>query len=162
MSYRFIASALAVSFAFTAAANAAEVRRKVEIRGEKAAVWAKIGGWCAIADWLPPIAKCEESSAGGKKIRTLTTKDGGVIKETLIKSEPLSYSYTIDESPLPVANYTATLAVLPDDDDEDEVNVVWSAKFDPKGASEADAKKVIEGIFKDGLAEIRKQAKAKK
>jgi hypothetical protein len=87
------------------------------------------------------------------------TKDGGVIKETLLKSTATSYTYQIDESPLPVAKYTATLSVEPDDDDKSEVNVVWSAKFDPKGASEDEAKKVIAGIFKGGLDQIKKTMK---
>lgn len=62
--------------------------------------------------------------------------------------------HSIYESPLPVSNYTATLPVVPDA--EDEVNIVWSAKFDPKG-DEAAAKKVIDGIFAAGLAEIKRK-----
>jgi hypothetical protein len=140
-------------------AGAIEVRQKVEVDGDKAGVWGKIGGWCAIGDWHPVIAKCEQTADGGMKHRTLTTKDGGVIKETMTASGETSYDYRIDESPLPVANYTASLAVVPDDDDDDEVNIVWSAKFDAKGASDEEAKKVIEGIFKAGLAEIKKTMK---
>jgi hypothetical protein len=157
MSGRFFASLLAVSVVLTGAASAAEVKRKVEFDGDIAKVWGEIGGWCAIADWHPVIAKCEEKSDGGKKMRILTTKDGATIKETMTKSDATSYSYQIDESPLPVANYTATLAVMPDNDDKSEVNVVWSAKFDPKGASEDEAKKVITGIFKGGLDAIKKK-----
>ena len=158
MSYRMTASALAVTFALTTQAHAAEVTRKVEVDGEKAKVWATIGGWCAIGSWHPVIAKCEETQSGGKKHRTLTTKDGGVIKETMQQSGETSYTYSIDESPLPVSNYTATLSVVPDADDAEEVNIVWSAKFDPKG-DEAAAKTVIDGIFAAGLAEIKKKLK---
>ena len=43
--------------------------------------------------------------------------------------------------------------------DDDEVNIIWSARFDPKGASAVEAEKVIDGIFKDGLAAIKKGAK---
>jgi len=156
MSSRFTVGFLAATFILTSAASAVEVRRKVEIVGEADKVWSQIGGWCAIADWHPVIAKCEESQDGGKTHRTLTTKDGGVIKETLTKKSDTSYSYQIDESPLPVKNYTATLAVVPDDDDANEINVVWSAKFEPKG-KEADAKKVITDIFKAGLDQIKKK-----
>lgn len=147
---------LAASFVMTGAAAAVEVKRKVEVEGEIAKVWSQVGGWCAIADWLPALAKCEESDEGGKKRRTLTTKDGGIIKETMTASTPTSYSYQIDESPLPVSNYTATFSVIPDDDDKEEVNVVWSAKFDPKG-KEADAKKVLNDLFKSGLDSIKKK-----
>lgn len=158
MSYRVFASAFAIGLALSGAAHAAEVQRRAEIRGDKDKIWAAFGDWCAISDWLPAIAKCEEGEAGGNKTRTLTTKDGGVIKETLLSSEPLRYSYRIDESPLPVANYTATFSMA-DGADEDATMVVWSAKFDPKGASEAEAKKVIEGIFTAGLLGIAEKVK---
>jgi hypothetical protein len=153
---RFSIGFLAATALLTGAASAVEVKRKVEVDGELAKVWADVGGWCAISTWHPAIAKCEESEAGGKKQRTLTLKDGGVIKETMTKSADTSYTYQIDESPLPVSNYSATFSVIPDDDDAEEVNVVWSAKFDPKG-KEADAKKAIEGVFKAGLDQIKKK-----
>lgn len=157
MIYRVSVGALALAFMTTGAA-AVEVKRKVEVDGEIAKVWSQVGGWCAIGTWHPVIAKCEESEAGGKKQRTLTTKDGGVIKETMLSSTPTSYTYQIDESPLPVSNYQATFSVVPDDDDKEEVNIVWSAKFDPKG-KEADAKKTMTDVFKAGLDNIKKTMK---
>jgi hypothetical protein len=157
MNHRFLVLFTASTLLLGGAASGAEVKRKLEIDGDKAEVWGKIGGWCAIKDWHPVIAKCEENSAGGKKRRVLTTKDGGVIKETMLSSTETGYTYSIDESPLPVANYTASFAVVPDSDDKEEINVVWSAKFDPKGKTEAEAKAVIDGIFKAGLDEIEKK-----
>jgi hypothetical protein len=151
MSHRFIAVLLGATVALTGAASAAEVTRSMEVTGDKADVWDEIGGWCAIADWHPAIAKCEEGEEGGKKIRTLTTGDGGVIKETLLESGDDSYGYRIDESPLPVANYTATLSLA---SSGDKVTITWSANFDPKG-DETEAKNVIGGIFDGGLAEIK-------
>jgi hypothetical protein len=47
---------------------------------------------------------------------------------------------------------------VPDDDDKEEVNIVWSAKFDPKG-KEADAKKTMTDVFKAGLDNIKKTMK---
>src|SRR5688500_10953383 len=79
MNHRFLAIFAATTFILSGAASGAEVKRKIEIDGEKAEVWAKLGGWCAIKDWHPVIAKCEETTEGGKKRRVLTTKDGGVI-----------------------------------------------------------------------------------
>jgi hypothetical protein len=149
MSIRFFASCLALTFAFATAATAAEVQSKLEVSGDQSAIWEKIGGWCAIADWHPAIAKCEEGDADGKKTRTLTTGDGAIIKETMLSSDATSYSYRIDESPLPVSNYTATFALTGGE-------VVWTAEFDPKG-DEAEAKKVIQGIFDGGLDAIKNQ-----
>jgi Polyketide cyclase / dehydrase and lipid transport len=155
MSTRFAMSFLAVTFALTGAAGAVEVKRQVEVKAAAAKVWSQVGGWCAIATWHPVIAKCEESQEGGKTHRTLTTKDGGVIKETLLSKSATAYSYQIDESPLPVENYKATLAVTSDKKHPDASYVVWSAKFKPKG-KEADAKAAIDGVFKAGLDQIEK------
>lgn len=149
---RFSAVLLGLFLALTAAAQAAEVKRSVEIKGEANEVWSRIGGWCAIAEWHPAVAKCEETG-GGQKSRTLTTVDGAVIEETMLTGDETGYGYRIDESPLPVANYQATFAVQASGS---AVNVIWSATFDPKGANEADAVKVIEGIFDGGLDGIRK------
>lgn len=136
--------------------------KKLEIKidaaqadAERTALWAKIGGWCAIADWHPAIAKCEESKDGDKLFRTLTLKDGGVIKEKLLETNTTSYQYEIVESPLPVKNYTAMFSVAPDDDDTDEINVLWSATFDANGQDDKAARQVIDGIFKAGMESIK-------
>ncbi len=159
MNNRFPVMFIAMTLALGGVARSAEVSRKIEVAGDKAQIWAKIGGWCAIADWHPVIAKCEESNAGGATRRVLTTKDGGVIKETRLKTTETSYSYQIDESPLPVANYTSTFAVEPAAGGNAGVSVVWSAKFDPKGMTEAEATAVMDGVFKAGLDGIAKTLK---
>jgi hypothetical protein len=126
-----------------------------KVEAERVAMWEKVGGWCAIAEWHPAIAKCEASKDGDTEFRTLTLKDGGVIKEKLIEKGSTSYKYEIVESPLPVKNYTAMFSVTPDDDDLDEINVVWSATYDSNGKEDKEARKIIDGIFKDGLDSIK-------
>lgn len=122
---------------------------------ERVALWEKIGGWCAIEQWHPAVAKCEESKEGDDTFRTLTLQDGGKIKERLADTGTTSYRYEIIESPLPVKNYEAQFSVTPDDDDLDEINVSWSATYDPADGTDAkDARKVIDGIFKDGMESI--------
>lgn len=128
---------------------------ETKTEAERMALWEKIGGWCAIAEWHPVIAKCEESKDGEAELRTLTLKDGGVIKERLIDRGTASYKYEILESPLPVKNYSAQFSVTPDDDDLDEINVSWSATYDAHGVDDKEARKVIDGIFKDGIESIK-------
>jgi len=152
MTYRFIAALCLTAFVCSVPANAAEIKSSVEVNGKTADVWAKVGDWCAIADWHPAVATCEEAEAGGKKMRTLTTGDGAVIKETMTGSGDTSYAYQIDESPLPVENYTARFAV---EGEGDKASIVWTASFDPKG-DEAEAVKVMQGIFDGGLEAIKK------
>ncbi len=129
---------------------------EAKVEDEKKALWAQFGGWCAIAEWHPAIKTCEESKEGDVEYRTLTLQDGGKIKEKLLDKGPASYRYEIVESPLPVKNYEAQFSVTPDDDDLDEVNIVWAATYDPADGKEAaDARKTIDGIFKDGIGNIK-------
>ncbi|MFA5951420.1 MAG: SRPBCC family protein [Hyphomicrobium sp.] len=165
MKNKFITAAVAVASVVTVNAveaaslvSAKKLEVKVDekaVQAEQQALWAKLGGWCAIATWHPAIAKCEESKAGADTFRTLTLKDGGVIKEKLLDVAAMSYRYQIVESPLPVKNYEAQFSITPDDDDLDELNVVWSATYDAEGKPDKEARKVIDDIFKAGIDNIK-------
>jgi hypothetical protein len=129
---------------------------EAKVEDEKKALWGKFGGWCAIAEWHPAIKSCEETKEGDAEFRILTLQDGGKIKEKLLDRGPASYRYAIIESPLPVKNYEAQFTVTPDDDDLDEVNIVWAATYDAAdGKEDAEARKTIDGIFKDGIGSIK-------
>ena len=150
--------ALAAVVALTAAAHAAEVKKSGQAAGTPEDVWAVVGDFCAIKDWHPAVAECEEFEEDGDTYRTLTLGDGGKIKEKLTNKGDTSYSYEIIESPLPVQNYAATLSVTEDDGDE-IAEVGWVAEFDPaEGVEEAKAVEVISGIFDAGIAGIGKKA----
>lgn len=164
------AIALAGSVAAGTIANAASIAvgKKLELKvdpkkmnEEQARLWKQFGGWCALKDWHPAVASCEESTEDGAKVRVLTLKDGGKIKEKLLDEKPNFYRYEILESPLPVKNYQAQFALTPDDDDEDEINFAWSATFDANGKTNKEAHDVIDGIFKAGLDNIKTLAGTK-
>ncbi|MEQ1653036.1 MAG: SRPBCC family protein [Hyphomicrobium sp.] len=150
--------ATAALFAMTGIAVAASgvvTSKAIEIKGKTAAdVMAKYGPFCAIKDWHPAVAKCEESKEGNDTFRTLTLKDGGVIKEKLTSKNEEGYSYKIVESPLPVKDYMATFSIKKDGDGENNVRVNWLASYQAKGKTEPEAKAVIEGIFDAGLKSI--------
>ena len=117
------------------------------------AAWAKIGDFCGIGNWGLGL-KCELSPDG--KTRTLTTQDGGVVVEHLESRDEAarSYSYTIvSPGPLPVANYHSKIAVSPASAGS---SITWSGKFDSKGASDADAKKLFDGLYKAGVDNLAK------
>jgi hypothetical protein len=149
--------ALVALFAFSAAAEAIEVKKRREAPGTPAAVWEVVGGFCAIKNWHPAVAECEEITEGDDVFRILTLQDGGKIKERLTDKGDTSYSYEIVESPLPVKNYKATLKVG-EDDEENRVEIMWKSEFDANGASDDEAKQVIVGIFEDGVKGIKKAA----
>ena len=149
--------ALAATFAWSAAAEAIEVKKRREAPGKPADVWAVVGDFCAIKDWHPAVEECEQIEEGGDTYRILTLGDGGKIKEKLTDTDETRYSYEIVEGPLPVKNYTATLEVGLDDE-PDRVEIEWEAEFDADGVEDAEAEKVIVGIFNDGVSGIKKKA----
>ncbi len=157
-----LAASIGLALASPVEAASLAVGKKAEINvdakkmgEEQARLWKQFGGWCAIRDWHPAIANCEESKDGDARFRTLTLKDGGKIKERLIEEKNFIYKYAIVESPLPVKNYEAQFALTPDDDDEDEINFAWSAVFDAEGKPDKEARDTIDGIFKAGLENIK-------
>jgi hypothetical protein len=111
------------------------------------ALWKKVGGFCGIGDWHPAAGKCVLSADG--KQRTISLKGGGTLVEGLesVDDANHTYTYTILSGPLPVANYHSTISVLPDAKGS---SLKWVGKYDAKGASDADAKKVIDGIYEAG------------
>lgn len=115
------------------------------------ALWTKVGDFCGIGSWHPAIEKCALSNDG--KQRTLSLKGGGTIVETLDKRDDAgrTYTYSIVSGPLPVANYRSTISVIPDAKGS---ALKWTGSYDAKGAPDADAKKVIDGIYEAGAKSL--------
>jgi hypothetical protein len=93
---------LAAGLAFAQVAAAAEyttIVQSIDVNRPADAVWKKVGGFCAIHDWL----------AGGRLSCTYTAGDGGVgtnrllagrINEVMVSKTDLSYTYTQPLSPI--------------------------------------------------------------
>jgi Polyketide cyclase / dehydrase and lipid transport len=153
-----IVSALIVALS-ASAAIALEAKVSKPSAGSASAVWAAVGDFCGIASWHPAVAKCELSTKDGATYRTLTLKDGAQLfeKQVSFDAAAMSYSYTIEKGPLPVSNYTSTLKVTGDDKG---AAIDWSGSFDANGKPDADAIKIISGIYDAGVdALVAKTAK---
>jgi len=137
-------------------ALALEVRQSVEVAAAPERVWQAIGEFCSIAEWHPAVARCAAGEQDGAALRTLTTVDGAVLVERRVQhsEEGMSYSYQIVESPLPVADYEATLAVM---DSAGGSMITWSGEFAAAGAPDAEAQAVIEDLYAAGLAALRER-----
>ncbi|WP_037457417.1 SRPBCC family protein [Skermanella stibiiresistens] len=122
---------------------------RAESASPPAAVWSKIGDFCGIAQWHPAVESCALSAKDGATLRTLALKGGGAILEKLEARDDAarSYSYSIISSPLPVRDYQSVISVVPTGSGS---AVVWTGKFNARDASDADALKTIEGIYKAG------------
>jgi polyketide cyclase/dehydrase/lipid transport protein len=136
-------------------AYAITAKKRTEAPGLPPEIWAVVGEFCAIQNWHPAVAKCEETKEGDVTFRTLTLKDGGKIKEKLTGTEATAYTYEIVESPLPVKNYKSKLW-LEVDDEPDRTVIYWQSDFDANGKSDEEAKKIITGILGDGVKGIKK------
>ena len=68
--------------------------------------------------------------------------------------EGMSYTYVIVDSPLPVADYVSTLAVMGSGGGS---MITWSGEFAAEGAPDAKAVEVISGIYQAGLAALKER-----
>lgn len=150
------AVALGALMVTAGSALALDVSEKIEVKAAPDKVWAAMGDWCGIATWHPVIASCEASEKDGVKMRKLTTKDGAVINEAQKSwdDQAMSFTYSIVDGPLPVANYVSTMKVTGSGDTS---TIEWSGTFDAKDAPDDKAMETMTGIYKAGLESIAKK-----
>ena len=145
---------MASNVAAPAAERAISVVETVQLAATPARTWDAINDFGAWQAWHPAFASTRVIQGDGHSkgtVRVLTTQDGGKFTEELVAFDPAtrSYQYRILESPAPVANYVSTIQVKKS---EAGSAVVWSSHFTAKdGTSEADAKKLISGVYRAGL-----------
>jgi hypothetical protein len=151
-----LATTLVLAIA-TGSAYAIEVKKRIELPGEPQTIWEFVGDFCAIKDWHPAVVDCQKNKEGDAIFRTITLKDGSKIKEKLIDSDNMSYSYEIVESPFPVKNYKARFWVEADNEPVRSA-VYWETEFDANGASDDDARKKITNIVTAGMKGVKQIA----
>ena len=73
-----------------------------------------------------------------------------------------SFSYTVTEGPEALEHYLASVTIRPHADDAKRRCVItWSCDFSLKGMTDADAEKMLEGVFRDGfIANLAKSVAA--
>lgn len=132
----------------------AKVNMTTEMNIAADEIWKLIGGFNSLPDWHPQIANSVLKEAG--KIRELTLVGGGKIIEKLDEQDATQrfYSYTIIESPLPIANYRATIKLI--EQASGNTTVQWSSEFDVDEGSEQDAVNIIKGIYQAGFDHLKK------
>ena len=119
-----------------------------------ASVWDVIKDFGGIADWLPPIQSCEMAGQGVGAVRTLALPDGAKVVERLDAHDDgaRAFSYTINDSPFPMRDYSATMKV---NEAGGGSQVVWSCGFEPVGVSEQEMTAILEGVFDAGFDGIK-------
>lgn len=125
----------------------------VDISVDAASVWALVGGFGSLPDWLPYITSSELGDGG--RTRQLTNADGGVIIERLVAFDDTvrSYRYAIVSAPFPVTDYLSTLRVIGHPNGTAS-RIVWSGHFTPAGVSVGEAAQLFQRIYDDGLVAL--------
>jgi hypothetical protein len=145
---------MAVAVAVPAAERTVSVVETVQLATTANRTWSAIKDFGAWQSWHPAFASTQMLQGDGQSkgaVRVLMTKDGGKFTEELVAFDGAarSYQYRIIESPAPVINYVSTIEVK---ETAAGSTVVWSSHFNVKaGTSEADAKKLISGVYRAGL-----------
>jgi carbon monoxide dehydrogenase subunit G len=165
---------LLISLAATSAAHGPTRQKVVEqiaIDAPPAVVWGRIHNFDALKDWHPAIAEspADKGNAEGS-VRSLKLKGGGELSETLeaYDDAKMRYSYRAkDGGALPVTNYTSTLSVRPEGS---QSIVEWRGAFyrgfpnndPPPDQNDEAAVRAITGVYKSGLANLKKLVEANK
>jgi hypothetical protein len=128
----------------------AKVHETVELRGSVEEVWAAIGGFNDLPRWHPAVLGSTLDDGG--RVRRLQLADGASLIERLdsFSERERSYGYSIERGPLPVSRYRSLLHVCAPAGGSG-CRVEWTGEFAPDGVPEAEAVRVITGIYRAGL-----------
>jgi hypothetical protein len=144
-----------------------KVTETIEINAPVAKVWAVMGNFQDMS-WHPAVEKTEGTGGNDANAkRKLTLKGGGTIEEQLdtYSADDHTYSYEItkvDPKVLPVNDYSSHLTVTAEGD---KSVVEWKGAFyrgfmnndPPPDMNDEASKKAVTGVYKDGLAALKKK-----
>lgn len=146
------------------AAGSLKAEQSIEINAKADDVWATSSNFGDLGAWHPAATKTEIVEGTNNQVgavRVITLPDGGKLKEKLeaYDAKKHTYSYTILEGVLPVSDYHSTYTVHAIG--ANKTKVTWKGTFNAAGASNADAVKTINGVYKGGLDNLKKISEAK-
>lgn len=122
---------------------------KTDFPASPQAVWAIAGKFGGLAEWHPWVPACVLSDDG----RTRTIPLGGLSAIEVLESEgPGTFTYRVDQSPMPVRDYRCTWTVTPS---AGGATLAIEARFEPSGAPEAQAVAMLTGFFEAAFAALR-------
>ena len=104
-----LASALIIASTPATASDYIVIRKEILVDRSADAVWKRVGGYCAIAEWLK--LKCEIVSGTGD-VSTIRRLNGTTL-EPMVASTPHSYTYSQTAGGMASFAYNGTLAVEP-------------------------------------------------
>jgi carbon monoxide dehydrogenase subunit G len=130
-----------------------KVSERVEVSADR--VWELFRDFGGIQRFTSGFEKVEVSGSGIGAVRTITLPGGAALQERLeaFDDRGRKLQYAIVGGPIPVSNYLATIEVK---DEGKACRVDWSSHFEPKGISDDQARAMIEGVYRSGIAGVKK------
>ena len=130
-----------------------KVSERVEASADR--VWELFRDFGGIQRFSSGFEKVEVSGSGIGAVRTITLPGGAALQERLeaFDERGRKLQYAIVGGPIPVANYLATIEVK---DEGKACRIDWSSHFEPKGIGDDQARAMIEGVYKSGIAGVKK------
>jgi carbon monoxide dehydrogenase subunit G len=137
----------------------ASVKVSEEVSATAESVWDLLRDFGGVTRYSAGIESCEVDGEGVGAVRTLGLPGGISLQERLEAFDDAGrrLQYSIIAGPLPFENYLATIEVS---ESGDTCRIDWGSTFDPKGVSDDQAIGMVEGIYKGGIAGIKKTLSA--
>lgn len=112
-----------------------------------AEMWARIGDFQAFHNWYPGMVSSR--SIDGGRVRQVVAVSGARFTESLLDEWELGHRYRIDDGPLPVRDYVASLGVRRLDGSSCAVE--WRAQFEADGAPENAVVRLVTKLLQAGI-----------
>jgi hypothetical protein len=119
-------------------------------------VWDLVRDFGGIQRYASGIESVSVQGEGVGAVRTLTMPGGVSLQERLEglddASRTLRYAI-VGTHPLPFEGYLATVRLS---EDGDGCQIEWSSQFEPRAGAEGQAPGIVEGIYRAGIAGLKK------
>ena len=119
-------------------------------------VWDLVRDFGGIGRWAAAVESVTLEGEGVGAVRTIGLPGGLKLQERLEaideRTRTLSYSI-VGGHPLPFGEYLSTIRLA---EDGDGCQVDWSSTFEPRAGAETQAAGMVEGIYRGGIAGLKK------
>ncbi len=139
------------------AADLAVIHKEAVANVDPDTAWSRVGAFCDIPQWLPPIKACEIVAGDGTTagtVRKLNFNDEQTLIEPMIVNGPMTYSYGMTEGFLADTLYTGTVRISAGPS-EGTSTITWSAVINREAfpsMEEADNMvTTLDGVYQAGV-----------
>jgi hypothetical protein len=121
-------------------------------------LWREVGDFGSVGKWHPMLESVETNGQGPGATRIAHGKTGGGDQlERLQTSDPRGhlYRYTLEQTPMPVRNYTGEFRIDPAGDSSS--TVTWSADFELVRGEDPETVESVRQFLHAGVQSLERQ-----